>query len=40
VVEPTAIPVTVPVFEPTVAVAGDVEFQVTCVLMSELLPSE
>jgi hypothetical protein len=40
VVEPTATPVTVPVFKPTVAIADDAEVQVTCVLMSELLPSE
>lgn len=40
VVEPTATPVTVPVCMPTVAVAGNAEVQVTCVLMSVLLPSE
>ena len=40
VVEPIATPVIVPVCIPTVAVAGEVEVQVTCVLMSELLLSE
>ena len=40
VVEPIATPATVPVWLPTVAVNGSADVQLTCVLISALLPSE